>query len=634
MPALATARNPYLFVVGCLRSGTTLLQRMLDAHPDLAVGYDSHFIPRPVEDLPLGFDPPLTEELVNRVASHRRFSKLGLAEETVEEARRSSSTYAEFVISLYDAFARLHGKPLAGEKSPGYCRHLPHLHGLFPWARTIHLLRDGRDIALSVLDWGKGPKKLELAQREPVAACALWWRRDVLAGRRYGARLGPSHYREVGYETLVAAPEETLRALASFLELPYDDRMARYHEGKTRAGRTAKSSWLEPTAGLRDWRRQMSPRDVELFEALAGDALEAVGYERVSPGPSARIRGVAEGCRDWWRSNMDEPPSWEELEARAAGPGRARRDARPAPARNPFVFFVGCPRSGTTLLKRIADAHRDLAVTPETHWIPRFYRRGIGVDDQGRVTPELLAALAAHPKFAHLKIELPRIAPLVDRRATYADFVSRLFDLFGASRGKRLVGDKTPGYVKEIDLLHALWPEARFVHLVRDGRDVCLSLLEWARAPRNVGRLATWQDDPVSTAAVWWKRLVRSGLEAFSRLPRGLGHELRYEALIADLRPECERLCAFLDLPFDPSMLSFHEGKTRTEEGLSAKKAWLPPTAGLRDWRSQMPQDAVERFEAVAGDLLEELGYPRACPRPSARALEHAVGIEQACASR
>ena len=195
------------------------------------------------------------------------------------------------------------------------------------------------------------------------------------------------------------------------------------------------------------------------------------------------------------------------------------------------------------------------------------------------------------------------------------------------------MGDKTPGYVKEIDLLHELWPEARFVHLVRDGRDVCLSLLDWARAPRNVGRLATWKQDPVSTAAVWWRGMVRRGLDAFARLPDGLGYVLRYEALISDTPGECERLCAALGLDFDPAMLHFHEGKTRAEEGLSAKKARLPPTPGLRDWRTQMPEDAVERFEAVAGDLLEELGYPRACPRPSARALRHAVGIQEACAA-
>ena len=65
-------------------------------------------------------------------------------------------------------------------------------------------------------------------------------------------------------------------------------------------------------------------------------------------------------------------------------------------------------------------------------------------------------------------------------------------------------------------------------------------------------------------------------------------------------------------------MLRFHEGRTRHEPGLSAKRARLPITPNLRNWREQMSTDAVERFEAVAGELLEELGYDRAFPRPRA----------------
>ena len=71
-------------------------------------------------------------------------------------------------------------------------------------------------------------------------------------------------------------------------------------------------------------------------------------------------------------------------------------------------------------------------------------------------------------------------------------------------------------------------------------------------------------------------------------------------------------------------MLRFHEGRTRMEPGLDAKAAWAPITAGLREWRSQMPAQDVERFEAATGDLLDELGYSRAVPRPRPETLEHA----------
>jgi hypothetical protein len=88
-----------------------------------------------------------------------------------------------------------------------------------------------------------------------------------------------------------------------------------------------------------------------------------------------------------------------------------------------------------------------------------------------------------------------------DGPISYADYVTRIFDLYGQVRGKGLVGKKTPGYVRNIPTLHYLWPEARFVHLIRDGRDVFLSLKNWKRVYGSVGRFAAWTRDPVSTSA-------------------------------------------------------------------------------------------------------------------------------------
>jgi hypothetical protein len=74
-------------------------------------------------------------------------------------------------------------------------------------------------------------------------------------------------------------------------------------------------------------------------------------------------------------------------------------------------------------------------------------------------------------------------------------------------------------------------------------------------------------------------------------------------------------------------MPRFHEGRTRTDPTLGSNKQWLPPTPGLRDWRTEMPNDDVELFEAVAGELLDELGYPRACPSVSADVLHQGTRV-------
>jgi len=105
-----------------------------------------------------------------------------------------------------------------------------------------------------------------------------------------------------------------------------------------------------------------------------------------------------------------------------------------------------------------------------------------------------------------------------------------------------------------------------------------------------------------------------------------LYREVRYEALVARPAEECARLCAFLGLPYDPAMPRFHEGRTRA--GADATSSWLPITPGLQDWRSQMPPGDVERFEAAAGDLLDELGYPRACPWPGPEVQAYSVSLK------
>ena len=308
--------NPFAFVVGCPRSGTTLLMRMLDSHRRLALVDEAHFIPSVITGAVAKSDPALTPALVERARNHRRFHRLGLSDEFVRDTANGTRTYSEFVSALYSEYGKARGKRLVGEKAPYYVRFLPVLHALFPRVRFVHIIRDGRDVALSLVNWAhrknKGPvARYELARHEPVAACALWWAERTATGCRDGKRLGPAHYLAVRYEDLVARPEGELRRITEFLELPYAPAMLKFHEAKIRhkPGLSAKSAWLPPTPGLRDWRRDMAPRDVELFEALAGDLLTDLGYERGAPGIKPEIADLAERCRTWWRGEMARRPA-------------------------------------------------------------------------------------------------------------------------------------------------------------------------------------------------------------------------------------------------------------------------------------------------------------------------------------
>ena len=284
---------------------------------------------------------------------------------------------------------------------------------------------------------------------------------------------------------------------------------------------------------------------------------------------------------------------------------------------NPYVFIMGCPRSGTTLLERLVNAHPQIAIIHESHWITRFFKKKIGISRNGMVTPDMVAALCEHHRFHLLDVSRELIEQWVNgpEPIHYTQFVSRIFDEFGARRGKRYVGDKsTGGYLRNIDILHTLWPEARFVHLIRDGRSNCLSMINWPKSHKATARYKIWEEDRVATVALWWKWHIERGRETSANVPANQYIELRYEALVDDTEQQCHKLCDFLGLPYHDAMLRFNEGRETGDASQSANRAWRSPTRGLRNWQTDMPARDVEMFEAIAGNVLEELGYDRAFP--------------------
>jgi hypothetical protein len=301
--ARGSGEPPYLFIVGCARSGTTLLHRIVDAHPMVTITPEMHWISkRPGADG--GRDELLvTPEVVSELADHKRFSQFGLDREDFEGllGPGESVPYREFLARLFELYGRVREKPLVGNKTPSYVRHLPELHGSWPEARFVHIVRDGRDVCLSVHDWGKGATRFSTFRDDPVTTTAVWWEWYVRLGREDGSRLPVELYHELRYEDLVARPEDECRRLCDFLELEYDAAMLRFHEGRERDNPelTAKKAWKPVTRGLRSWRAHMSYADVVSFEAAAGELLEELGYDRAAPdlraadvAHAARIRGA------------------------------------------------------------------------------------------------------------------------------------------------------------------------------------------------------------------------------------------------------------------------------------------------------------------------------------------------------
>ncbi|HSB62038.1 MAG TPA: sulfotransferase [Vicinamibacteria bacterium] len=280
--------------------------------------------------------------------------------------------------------------------------------------------------------------------------------------------------------------------------------------------------------------------------------------------------------------------------------------------------MVGSPRSGTTLLRLMLDAHPLLAIPPETGFVPA----AAALPREGEPARTSLLALI-HGFETWPDFHIPADA-LAARFAAIPSFtvpegLRAFYALYAARFSKPRWGDKTPDHGRHIPTIRELLPEARFIHLIRDGRDVALSLRPLWFAP---GR-------DMTTLARSWAERVRTARAGAAGHPAYL--EVRYEELVASPEAVLRRIAAFLDLEFDSAMLAHHrragarldEHEARTHPDGRTWLTWEQRQAQL--WRARHPLDpdragrwrlemsAAERaeFEAAAGDLLDELGYAR-----------------------
>lgn len=275
-------------ILGVSRSGTTLLKAMLDAHSQLAIPSESYFLPQLWDR---HGERPERDAFVEDLTRLERVREWGVEPEDVRSRLPERPTFAEAVQSIFQLYAESRRKPRFGEKTPLYMQHLDVLERAFPGARYVHIVRDGRDAACSLLAMTRKPR-FNLSRPRGVGDFAVAWRREVRAARAFG-RTHPYH--ELRYEDLVARPEARLREICAFLELEYEPAMLEYHRREDPSLYADHPRLAEPPVpDTRSWRREMDPAGAQLFEAIAGDLLAELGYERAHPAPGRRPRALAE----------------------------------------------------------------------------------------------------------------------------------------------------------------------------------------------------------------------------------------------------------------------------------------------------------------------------------------------------
>ncbi len=234
-----------------------------------------------------------TDEFCRTVTGFHTWPDLGLRAELLAREANALRPFslAEGTRLVYRLYAQQRGKSRWGDKTPAYCRYMPGIESVLPEAHFIHIIRDGRDVALSL-------RRQWFAPALDMAGLARHWADEVTATRSDGARSG--HYLEIRYEDLLLETRGTLQRVCEFVRLPFHPAMEDYHRRATsRLGEIGdqrlpdgrvitRESRLERVrlAGsppdrsrIGVWREEMAPDEQKTFAVIAGDLLRNLGYE-------------------------------------------------------------------------------------------------------------------------------------------------------------------------------------------------------------------------------------------------------------------------------------------------------------------------------------------------------------------
>lgn len=275
-----------IFLVGSQRSGTTLLRAMLTQSRSLHIPRETETIPA-VSEYAADYGQFnhayqrwfFIRDLQRSSATSRTdtFSAFDLSLEEAEAAllQAAPMDYAGAWRAIYTASAAKNGKARWGDKSPGYVMHVNWLANHFRDAVFVHIIRDPRDVVMSMRRAGWALS---------VRGAAQWWRMRVMAGMSAGREIGNRRYLEVRYEDLIRDPSRELKAICKKVSLAYEERMLRYFRDPflvNEGNRHLHMLLAEPVDPSRAyaWQREMPRRDVAEVETISADLMEKIGYE-------------------------------------------------------------------------------------------------------------------------------------------------------------------------------------------------------------------------------------------------------------------------------------------------------------------------------------------------------------------
>jgi hypothetical protein len=265
-------------------------------------------------------------------------------------------------------------------------------------------------------------------------------------------------------------------------------------------------------------------------------------------------------------------------------------------------FITGSQRSGTTLLRLLLNSHSQIAIPEEAGFLYPFLNKRILNQKRPltlRQRQRFIRYLQNDEQFKKWNICSKSLAQLENSCVSQKVAIEFLYAAFAAKSNKEFIGDKSPKFIRKLKLLTILYPEAKFIHIVRDGRDTFLSL---KRRQHHSAESAL-----VSSAEWRVKEILIQ--RALGKIPNR-AIRIRYEDLVQSPSQLLMKICRFLDVEFEPEMLMFWKTSKDYIDQQHSDLIYKPvEPKNIQKWKSGLTSRELDEYTFISRSLLKTYDY-------------------------
>lgn len=281
-------------------------------------------------------------------------------------------------------------------------------------------------------------------------------------------------------------------------------------------------------------------------------------------------------------------------------------------------FIIGNPRSGTTLLRLMLNKHKNMSVPPEAGFLAWLYDEYKDFTFTEKLVEHFIYSLRNTIKIEHWNLDFDALQNFIitekpNNFSKLLDCVYAYYSKYNLSKDVKVYGDKNNFYLNKIDLLSNLYPDAKFIHIIRDGRSVAVSYKDLMKKDMT-SEYAPDLPNEIVTIAKEWTDNIKTIHTNFDKLSSSQHYTVRFEDLIAKPEESLTDICTFLNIDYDKEMLNYFN--TTENEGLEPKdflqwkrKNMMPLQEEEIFKYKKLSKDELDLFENSAKKTLIQYKY-------------------------